>query len=418
MKLAAAGLIWFVLFCLRLGGSFQGIDNLRSLSGDKISVKGRISSESILQGKSQRFKIGRIEVIAKQYPEYSYGDLVRLTGSLEERVINQWYSRFSLMYPNIQLVKSDSSVINVLRWRKKIEGVYNRVLPEPEVSLLAGIVLGVKRSLPKKFWQALQQTGTLHIIVASGYNVTVVIGTVVFLLAGWVRRRTAIGLGIMAVIIYTLMAGGGPAIVRAAIMGSLAYFGQVLGRKADGVRLLITAAGVMLLVKPELVWDIGFQLSVMATSGLLLIATELGKIFNRMGEIGKIMSETLVAQIGVWPILVINFGQMSVFAVLVNSLILWLVPVIMGLGAILAGIGWISIGLSQVVGWLVYVPLRWMVGIIEWFGKQSWISWEVGEISWWWGVGYYLVLGMIWLRIKIKQKKSNSLTEGKINPQV
>jgi competence protein ComEC len=343
---------------------------------------------------------------------------VVLSGNLEERVVNQWHSRFSLMYPDVQLLRSDSSIINVLKWRKKIEAVYNQVLPEPEASLLAGIVLGVRRSLPKKFWQALQETGTLHIVVASGYNVTVVIGTVIFLLAGWVKRRAAVVLGIMAVVIYTLMAGGGPAIVRAAIMGSLAYFGQVLGRKADGARLLIVAAGLMLLIKPELVWDIGFQLSVMATGGLLLIGNELGRVFYRFGEIGKIMSETLAAQIGVWPILVINFGQMSVFAVLVNSLILWLVPIIMGMGVVLAGVGWLNIGLAKVAGWLVYVPLSWMVRTIEWFGKQGWISWQVDKIDWWWGLGYYLVLGMIWLRIKMRKELSNSLSEGKINQQV
>jgi len=132
---------------------------------------------------------------------------------------------------------------------------------------------------------------------------------------------------------------------------------------------------------------------------LMFISPWLLKVFGRLGEMGKIMSETLGAQIAVWPILVINFGQMSVFAVLVNSLILWMVPVVMGLGALLAGVGWVSVGVGQVMGWLVYVPLSWMVRVIEWFGRQSWISWQVGEISWWWGLGYYLVL-LVWLMRK------------------
>jgi ComEC/Rec2-related protein len=404
MKFVWILLIWFVLFCLRLNSSFQGIKSLRQLSGNKILVKGRISSEPILQGRTQSFNIGRISIRTKAYPVYEYGDKVELFGNLEERVVNRWQSRFSLLYPNIKLIKSDSSIISVFKWRNKIEAIYNQVLSEPEASLLSGIVLGAKRALPLDFWQALQRTGTLHIVVASGYNVTVVIGAVILGLAGCLKRGSAIALGILAVMVYTLMAGAEPAIVRAAIMGSLAYFGQILGRKADGLRLLLVAGGVMLLAKPDLVWDVGFQLSVMATTGLILIAPGLEKYLMNLGEMGKIISETLAAQIAVWPILLINFGQLSLFAVLVNSLILWLVPMVMGLGAILACLGLVWLELAKLVGWVVYVPLTIMVRVIEWFGTKSWMSYQVGQISAWWAAGYYLVLLLIIIKAGVKGK--------------
>jgi len=309
------------------------------------------------------------------------------------------------MYPDVKVIEADRLRFigldwkeTLMRFRKRIEVVYNRNLPEPEASLLAGIVLGAKRGLPYGFWQALQRTGTLHIVVASGYNVTVVIGVVISYLAGWVKRRTAVVLGILSVMGYTVMAGAEPAIVRAAVMGSLAYFGQVLGRRADGLRLLIAAVMLMLAYEPMLIFDVGFQLSVGATTGLLLLGPWLGKLFDRVWLVGGDIRDSLAAQITVWPILLITFGNLSVFAVLVNGLILWLVPVIMGLGAVLgvAGVVWRPLG--QVMGWVVYGPLTLMVRMIEWFGAKEWMSLVVEGVSWWWGWGYYLVLG--WLLVK------------------
>jgi len=309
------------------------------------------------------------------------------------------------MYPDVKRIKADRVKIigpsgkeRLIRFKRRIETVFNRNLSEPEASLLAGIVLGAKRGLPYEFWQALQRTGTLHIVVASGYNVTVVIGVVINYLAGWVKRRTAVMLGMMTVIGYTVMAGAEAAIVRAAIMGSLAYFGQVLGRKADGVRLLVVAVMVMVLFDPMIVWDVGFQLSIMATSGLMFIGPLLEKVFKRVWLIGGDMLDTVAAQIGVWPILLITFGNLSVFAVVVNSLILWLVPVVMGLGGVLAIMGLIWQPLGQVIGWLVYVPLTLIVRVIEWFGDKAWMSWQVEGLSWWWGLGYYLVIAGILIR--------------------
>jgi len=126
------------------------------------------------------------------------------------------------MYPRIEKVEAGNNIFIGLK--ERLEAWYSLILPEPEASLMAGIVLGSKRGLPLEFWQALQKTGTLHIVVASGFNVTVVLGATIFLLAGIFRRSLAIVLGIGAVMIYSLMAGMEPAIVRAALMGVLVYF--------------------------------------------------------------------------------------------------------------------------------------------------------------------------------------------------
>ena len=412
MKARLLALIYLVLVFTRFSNQFQAEGNLRKLEDRQIKLTGKISSEPILQGGSQRFRMGKIWVKVKQYPEYHYGESVQVSGTLQRKVVNRWYSQFSLMYPDVNLVEADRVKFigldwksGVIKFRQRIERVFNQNLSEPEASLLAGIVLGVKRNLGNDFWQALQRTGTLHIVVASGYNVTVVIGVVVGYLAGIFKRRIAVILGIVAVILYTVMAGAEAAIVRAAIMGSLAFFGQVLGRKADGVRLLLGAIMIMVLVDPYLIFDIGFQLSVMATAGLMFVGPVLGKVFNQIWVIGGDIRDTVSAQIGVWPILLIVFENLSVFAVLVNSLILFWVPIVMSLGAVLGIAGLIWQPLGQVMGLIVYVPLTIMVRIIEWFGSKEWMSWQVEGVSWWWGLGYYFGLTLILLIIN-KSKKA------------
>ena len=146
-------------------------------------------------------------------------------------------------------------------------------------------------------------------------------------------------------------------------MGSLAYLGQLLGKQSVGLRLLIIAGGLMLLFEPLLVFDLGFQLSVAATGGLLLLGEKTARIFNRVWLVGKAMGETAAAQIMVTPILLSAFGQVNAFSILINSLILWLVPFIMLGGVILAILPF------QPVAWLVYVPLTIMTRVIMGFGN-------------------------------------------------
>jgi len=338
-------LIWLVIFIIRFQTSLQAFSNLDRYADKPITINGRISSQITLQGSSQSFNVGRVRVRTNLYPAYHYGDQLTISGTLQRQVINPILSRFSLMYPRIEKVEAGNNIFIGLK--ERLEAWYSLILPEPEASLMAGIVLGSKRGLPLEFWQALQKTGTLHIVVASGFNVTVVMGATIFLLAGIFRRSLAIVLGIGAVMIYSLMAGMEPAIVRAALMGALAYFGQILGRPSDGLRLLFLAAAAMLLVNPLFIFDIGFQLSFLATFGLILICPRLPKFLP------KGMKESIAAQLMVWPVLLINFGQMSLIGILVNGLIVSLVPYVMFLFAL---------------PWLAYVPLHLIVVIINYFG--------------------------------------------------
>jgi len=276
-------------------------------------------------------------------------------------------------------------------------------LPEPESALLLGIVLGSRQELSPRFYEALRQSGTLHLVVASGMNVTILGKVVLSVMLKRFRRWLAIFVSILCILIYTLLAGGEPPIVRAAIMGSVAFAAQVFGRQYwAGWALFLSGAG-MLLVSPELLSQVGFQLSVTATAGLLFVSPWVASQVTRSikwlegisslgGKGARLVSldltEAASAQLAVLPLLMAHFGQFNLLAVIPNVLVGFLVPVIMRWGGVLLLVGLIWQQLARLLAWIVWVPLAYMAWVIELFGKIDWLIVR-GEWSWW-------LVGLYW----------------------
>jgi competence protein ComEC len=154
-----------------------------------------------------------------------------------------------------------------------------RLWPDPEASLLAGILLGVESGIPKAVEKAFQDTGTAHIIAISGFNISLIAALFAVLfsrLLGRYKGAVAAGLGIAA---YTLLVGADAAVVRAAIMGGLSLFARQVGRRQDGLTSLAGVAAVMALCNPQILGDAGYQLSFGATLGLVLYAAPLSGWF-------------------------------------------------------------------------------------------------------------------------------------------
>lgn len=374
----------------------------------KIKLVGRVIRQPYLKGSNQIVNVNGFLVRTDRFPTYFYGQELEIVGKPKKQVINRFQTKFFFYYPAIQVIEEGEGLINktsltrmLYAFKNRLESLLEKVLPEPQASLLLGILLGSKREMPPKFFQNLRETGTLHVIVASGYNITVVAGFLVASLTKLVNRKKALILALLGVLTYTVMAGAEPPVVRAAIMGSLTYLAQFLGREKDAVSCLLFAAAVMLLISPLMLFDIGFQLSFLATAGILFIYPKLqGRVF-RTPLLGDELRVTLAAQIGTLPILIFNFGQVSFISPLINALVLPVVPLIMGLGAGVIGVGLLAQPLAQIVAWLAWVPLTYFIKLIEWFGGLPWVSFSVGELSWGWLVGYYLVISL-WVLKKRK----------------
>ncbi len=166
----------------------------------------------------------------------------------------------------------------------------------------------------------------------------------ILLLVLIVSRPKALVLAALGVIFYILMVGAEAPVVRAGIMAILAYVAQAIGREEEGTIALLIAAGVMLMISPLILFDIGFQLSFAATAGILWLYPVLARFVKETPLqrsllfiiFGEALAMTLAAQLGVMPILLTNFGQISVLSPLINTLVLWTVVYVMALGFVLA----------------------------------------------------------------------------------
>lgn len=284
-------LILFVLFTGRvmLGRAISFSRPLNSLvPGKRIRITERIPETPYQNKSTQTFKINGITVVAPLYPAYSYGDLVRIEGELKSNPSSSIGSLLSprsgtlvLIYPSISLIPNREQFTFpqgfgffwlgrlVIQVHNRLVRVLGEVLPEPHASLLAGIVVGERATMPRVFHEALQNTGTLHIIAVSGTNITIVAGVMVGVLVRLFSRRKAMVFAVIGIWGYVVLAGFSASVVRAAIMGTVAFVAVILGRERDAGRALVGTAVAMLLWNPDYIVDVGWELSFAATAGIV-----------------------------------------------------------------------------------------------------------------------------------------------------
>lgn len=132
-------------------------------------------------------------------------------------------------------------------------------------------------------------------------------------------------------------------------MRLVAFGAGILGRQKTGILTLFMSGYLLLLWQPNFLFDVGFQLSFMATCGIMFVKSLLDQLFIKLGKIGEVSGETvtttLAAQLGTLPILLSVFGQVDVLSIFVNALVLWTVPFLMIFGSLAA------------IGCLLFVPL-------------------------------------------------------------
>jgi competence protein ComEC len=326
--------------------------------GAKIKITAVLKEEPKISGSVQKFTLAGIKIVTDCYPEYHWGDHLVVLG----RVKNQTLEFGQIEKKTEEGFDLDTFGALIGKYRKGVLSAYKKWLPEPQASLMAGIVLGSKESLPAEFYRALQRSGTMHIVVASGTNVTLLAGTAVSFFLLFFSRRLAVILSFIMIWFYVVLAGADPPVIRAGIMGSLAFLAMGLGRQADAWRGLALSAAVMLFINPDLLFDIGFQLSFSAVFGILFFGPRFLELFKRLPtQIKGDLSQTLAAQIATLPILLYNFHYYSPWSIPANLLIVSVIPVIMRLGMIGA--------FFPPVLWLALPLLSWIVLVVELFGK-------------------------------------------------
>lgn len=262
-----------------------------------------------------------------------YGDYIKVSGTLNAVMLDDGTSIFTLNYPQIEPNVRENTVPLAVIYsiRQKIIDNFRSNLDPVSSGLMLGIVFGIKENLAKEFLENIQITGVMHVIAASGMNVTMVSAFLFYILASFLKRQLAIFLSIFGIVIYTAIAGFQASIVRAAIMGIIVFSAQILGRQQYSLHTLLITGFLMLFISPQLLQDTGFQLSFSATFGLLYIPDIFKRFQNSFTES---FITTISAQIATLPILISNFGNYSLVSILVNGLVLWTIPLLMVLGAL------------------------------------------------------------------------------------
>lgn len=338
-------LLYLFIFLTIVFRYFSSLPDFKD--GDLVKISTTVTTEPIVYEKTQYIKLVGLKTYLPKYPQITYGDEIVVVGKVDKDQLT-----------SPELVEVRITQNKLYKLRENLILFYKKSLPEPHASLVAGTVLGSK-SMPNAFWETLKATGTAHVVVASGTNVAMVAGFLMGVTTNFLKRKKAIIITLLGISMYVVLSGFDAPIVRAAIMGAVVFIAQGTGRLVSAWRALVISIVVMLLIKPLWLSDLGFQLSVLATSGLMLfqkrIDTGLKFIPNILRE-G--LTTSLSAQIFVAPVIYATFGQFNILSPLINALILWTIPYIMILGGIGGVVGLIIPKLGMIILQLVY-PLTW-----------------------------------------------------------
>jgi competence protein ComEC len=350
-----------------------------SQSEPKNSFAGKVIETSFSGKETQVLTIKNEQekavVYTYDYPKYHCGETVSVKG--EETVFNDKkylnYLRKEkissvFQYPTVEIKqgKENSFHCLLLSQKEKLKTNIERSLPPPHKFLLEAMILGERGSFTDDFNEKLSVSGTRHITAISGMHIVILSGIIffIFLIAGFKKGISAL-LTIIMIAIFILFVGAPASAVRAGVMGGVVLLATVVNRRASPFRLLAFAGAVMLFFNPFLLhYDLGFQLSFLAVLGIITLYPPIKRavmsrfnFFKKRERLTDVVAITTGAQIFVFPLILYNFGHISIFSIFANVLIVPLLPFVMIAGFLTALTGWIifSIPVFVITSFIIFV---------------------------------------------------------------
>lgn len=360
--------------------------------GEEVEVVGVISDYPDTRIKNERLVISieesktKLLIITSSVGEFSYGDKILVKGILDtpknfttssgkefnyERYLANKDIYFLIKNADIKLIsKENGNKIKSILF--KIRNIFsqsiNKIISSPESDLGRGLILGDRGGFDGEMQEDFIKTGTIHIVALSGYNITIVSNAVIKIFSLFLSTVLSIVLGIFFILLFILMAGGGATIVRAGIMAFIALYARITGRNYFAGRALVVAGLVMFAYDPRVITDMSFQLSFLATFGILFITPKVLNWFSfvtmRFG-FRENLSTTISATIVVLPILLYSTGILSIVSIPTNILVLPLIPFAM-LFTFLSGVfGMVSVFIAIPFGFFAENTLALILFLIN-----------------------------------------------------
>lgn len=371
----------------------------------------------------------KILVRTELYKNFKYGDIIQL-GCQPEIVKNisadfdykMYLAKDKIYYtcPKAEIKKVKEGENNVyaaiLNIRNKLENNVARVIPQPQAALAEGLLFGGGNRLSKELQDIFSQTGMSHIVAVSGYNVTIIaeyLMMVGIFLGLW--RAQAFYFAVLGIFIFIAMIGFPASAIRAGVMGSLILWAIKNGRLANMDNAILLAGAIMLLINPLLLrWDTGFQLSFLATIGLIKLAPLWEKyLLNKYKSWGilEIILMTISAQLFVLPIILYNFHNLAIISVVANILILPIIPLTMLAVFLTALLGFVFYPLALIFGWLAYGLLKYEIETITFLAKLKFANLNIDNFGYsgvviWYGL---LMVAVYLINRKIVKKHADQM---------
>ncbi len=407
-----------------------GPEIFESNVGQKVLFKGEIIDEPDIREKNQKLtlevKAGneetKILVTTSLDQDFKYGDEVSVTGVLEkpENFLTDQGKTFDyihylkkdgiyyvMSFVDIKILSQNhGNFIKSLLFSAKEKFIFtmNRAIPAPESLLMGGLILGEKSSFSQALRQSFVNTGTIHIVALSGYNVTIVAEWIMKIFS-FLPKNFGIGVGIFSILLFVLMTGASSTAIRAGIMAILALVARATGRNYDVARALIIAGVLMVLLNPFiLIYDVSFQLSFLATIAVIFLSPRMEKYFMWIPWhwLRDIVTVTFSAYIFVTPFIIYNMGNFSLVALPANIAVLPFIPFTMLIGFITGFVGLIFFPLSIPFGYISYFLLHYELGAIAFFSNLPFASFTIPSFPLWITILIYLFFfyKLFWKNIK------------------
>jgi competence protein ComEC len=380
----------------------QVVDDSRAASGGSEVL---VSPDLVIVGGTPVSNVGNLMVRWRGPEEAGFGDQVSATGKLvlprdlpsfdRRAYLAQRHAFLELHTTGLNVTTRASGVLALPTWlRARYTAALVGALPPPHAAVLLGVVLGIRQGIPSELQQALISTGLIHLLVLSGLKVAVFARIVQGALRPVLRGHSSWP-ALCLIGLYALVGGATPAAIRAAVMGGMAIAAASLGRPSHVWTSLATTAAAMLAWRPELAWDVGFQLSFAGTTAIILLTPS---IERRLGWLPHVLREpfavTCAAQVGTLPMMVSDFHVLSPVAPIANALVLPILPAIVAAGLALGPLSpWPE--MARVAA----IPLAGLLAYLEQvaylLARLPAAAIPVSRFPPWAGLAYYSSLGAV-----------------------
>lgn len=378
---------------------------------------------------------GLVQLYLPAVPQIDYGQAISATGRLDlprsgdlfdYRAYLARHSIYAVMnFPRVDTqgqARHLAPLASLMRMNTHLRAVLQRLLPEPHAGLLAGMLLGTQSAIPEPVLADFRTTGTSHLLVISGWNISVLLGAIVGgLIASGVSRRRAALLALPVLPMYVLFVGASPSVVRAGIMGALVLWATIAEREADAWTGLALACALLTLLDPNVLWDTSFLLSALGTAGILWWSSRMrerlallsgsGPLGLRLlGVIGASLVPTLGALVLVLPLSLYQFGTLSTIAPLANLLLAPAIPPAMFFGALAAAVGLLALPVGQMIALLAWPFTAWLLEGTHLLAGLPWAAFEVPRFGVWWVWFCYALLAALGASQVWQQRRIGSST--------